>query len=225
MEKTQAIAYLRVSGKGQIDGDGFERQREAISGFAASAGFEIVGEFREEGVSGTTELEDRPALADALARIAGNGVRVVLVERADRLARELLTQESIIRLFMKLGARIVTADGFDLTDDEEPSRKMIRQILGAVAEFEKRTLVAKLRAARKRQKARTGRSEGRKPFGSRPGERAILDRVQALRSEGLTFGAITKRLNAEGVRTRAGRVLSEGVVFQYHVVAERRKEA
>jgi len=54
--------------------------------------------------------------------------------------------------------------------DDDPTRVLIRQVLGAVAQFEKSVIVAKLRAARVRKRRETGRCEGRKPFGTRPGE-------------------------------------------------------
>ena len=68
-------SYLRVSGKGQIEGDGFPRQREAVKRYAGAQGFELVEEFRDEGVSGTTDLENRQGLAALIDRIESNGVR------------------------------------------------------------------------------------------------------------------------------------------------------
>ena len=146
---TKAVAYLRVSGKGQVDGDGFPRQREAVERYARAAGLELVGEYRDEGVSGTKELEDREGLSELLTRIRANGVRVVIVERADRLARDLLVSEVILGQFRDLGVRVVAADGgTDLTaGDDDPTRVLIRQVLGAVAQFEKAVIVSKLKAA------------------------------------------------------------------------------
>ena len=110
-------------------------------------------------MSGTTELKGRPGLAALLDRLESNGIRTVVVERADRLARDLMTQEVIVGQFSKSGARILTADGADLTSSDDPTRRLIRQVLGAVAEFEKNVLVLKLRAARERKRMRgtTGR--------------------------------------------------------------------
>ena len=61
-----------------------------------------MGEFRDEGVSGTKDLDAREGLSDPLARIRSNGVRVVLVERADRLARDLIVGELILNQFREL---------------------------------------------------------------------------------------------------------------------------
>ena len=59
----KAFAYLRVSGKGQVRGDGFARQSEAVRDYAKAHGIRIIRTFREAGVSGTKELENRPALS------------------------------------------------------------------------------------------------------------------------------------------------------------------
>ena len=54
-----AFAYLRESGKGQLEGDGFTRQRAAIELYAKANDIEIIKTFEEEGVSGKTDLENR----------------------------------------------------------------------------------------------------------------------------------------------------------------------
>src|SRR5205085_12471715 len=111
--KSQAVSYVRVSGRGQVDGDGPERQRDSIGRYAKSVGLTLLEEFSDLGVSGTTELAGRPGLAALLDRLESNGVRTVIVARADRLARDLMVQEVIVGQFSKIGARILTADGVD----------------------------------------------------------------------------------------------------------------
>ena len=71
------VLYLRVSGRGQVGGHGFTRQREAITKYAKLHGYEVVGEFKDAGVSGTTELADRVGLAALLDHLQSNGVRTV----------------------------------------------------------------------------------------------------------------------------------------------------
>jgi Site-specific recombinases, DNA invertase Pin homologs len=209
--KTPAVSYLLVSGKGQIDGDGFDRQRDSIARFAVRNALDIIAEFRDEGVSGTKELANRPGLAAVIDRLESNGVRVVVVERADRLARDLMINEIIVDQLTRLGARVLTADGADLTTaDGDPTRTLIRQVLGAVAQFEKSVIVLKLRAARDRIRRRDGRCEGRKPFGSRPSEAVALERIRQLRRKPkgrprLSIAAIAEQLNLEGMPTRQGR--------------------
>ena len=209
----KAFSYLRVSSRGQIEGDGFDRQRDKIQKWAKSNGAIIEREFREEGISGANELDGRPAMIELLSAITANGVRTVLVERADRFARDLVASELLLREFTRLGVRVIEAEGGnDLSagDDNNPTAKLVRQILGAVAEFDKTSIVLKLRAARVRVKREKGRCEGRKPFGEREGEAATLDLIRSLRrkSKGtkrMAFAAIAEKLNQDGVPTRSGK--------------------
>jgi len=222
---TKAVSYLRVSGKGQIRGDGFPRQREVIAAYAKTNGLELVQEFRDEGVRGATELAHREGLAALLDRLESNGVDLVLVERSDRLARDLMVGEVMLGQFRDIGVQVIEADsGTDLTvANEDPTRVLIRQVLGAVAQFDKSVMVLKLRAARERIRRRGDRCEGRKPYGDRPGESHGLERLKALhrkprKEPRMSYSAIARQLNAEGVPTRSGVPWSKGSV---HAVAKR----
>jgi DNA invertase Pin-like site-specific DNA recombinase len=159
-----AVAYIRTSSAANVgaDKDSERRQRAAIEGFAKRAGFALVAEFTDAAVSGADPIEKRAGFAELLDRIEGNGVRIVIVEDASRFARELMTQELGILALIQRGVRVLTANGDDLTDSTDPSRKMMRQIAGAFHEYEKARLVAKLKAARDRKRAATGKAEGRK---------------------------------------------------------------
>src|SRR5258708_4853471 len=97
METKQAFGYLRVSGDSQIDGDGFPRQREAIERYAAANNIIVVKYFQEEGVSGTVESIDRPAFQDMLTALLANGTKIVLIERLDRIARDVMVQEGTLK--------------------------------------------------------------------------------------------------------------------------------
>lgn len=183
-----------------------------VAKFAASAGISVVEEFTDEGISGTKPLAQRPGLSALLARILSNGVRLVLVEKADRLARDLIEAELILRELSKAGVQVFEAEGgHDLSagDDANPTAKLIRQVLGAVAEFEKSALVAKLRAARDRVRVERGRCEGPAPYGELPGEADGLERIKQLARKPRgkprrSLAEIAATLNAEGVPTRGG---------------------
>lgn len=202
---TKAVSYLRVSGKSQVDGDGFPRQRDAIAKWAKRNKVAVVAEYTDKGVSGTKELAHREGLAALLDRLDANGVRTVLVERADRLARDLMVGEIILQQFRERGVTVIECEGgTDLSvADGDPTRKLIRQILGAVSEFDKAVLVLKLKAARDRKRREEpGWSEGRKPYGFRPGETQVIERIKQLRSEGKTLRAIAGTLDAEKAPAR-----------------------
>jgi DNA invertase Pin-like site-specific DNA recombinase len=162
----QALAYIRTSSAANVgtDKDSETRQRAAIGGFARQAGFAVTAEFSDPGVSGADPIETRPGFSALLDRIEGKGVRTVLVEDASRFARDLVMQELGIMALIKRGVRVLTAGRDDLTDSSDPSRKMMRQIAGSFAEYEKARLVAKLKAARDRKRATDGKCEGRKSW-------------------------------------------------------------
>ena len=202
MTKT-AFAYLRVSGKGQVKGDGFPRQLAAIRQYAKAHGIRIKKVFREEGVSGAKELANRPALSELMGALHSNRTRLVLVEKLDRLARDLMIQETIIGDLRKHGFELISAAEPDLLKDD-PTRKLMRQVFGAIAEYEKTMIVVKLRAARERKRARTGRCEGRKPFGFYPGENRTIERMRTLRRDGAGYQRIAEALDSEGLPTRKG---------------------
>jgi hypothetical protein len=143
--------------------DSDKRQRAAIDAFAKRAGFAVIAEFSDPGVSGADPIETRPGFSSLLDRIEANGVRTVIVEDASRFARELVTQELGIIALIKRRVRVLTANGDDLTDSSDPSRKMMRQIAGSFAEYEKARLVAKLKAARERKWATSPHPQMRGP--------------------------------------------------------------
>jgi len=219
--KIKALAYVRVSSKGQAGADrgGFPRQRAAIDRYAKAHGLAVAETFQDS-ITGKTELDDRPGLAALLDRIESNGVQVVLIERADRLARDLLVSEVILGQFRDAGVTVVAADsGTDLSaGDDDPTRVLIRQVLGAVSQFEKSVIVRKLKAARDRKRRRDGWCEGRKPFGHRAGEAETLERIKALHRKPrgrprMSYAKIAAALNDEHRPTRAGGPWRPGSVF------------
>ena len=140
-----------------------------------------------------------------VTELMADGVKAVIVEKLDRLSRHLITQETCIQDFARKGFTLLSADPaeFDLMAND-PSRVLVRQIFGAIAQYDRSMVVAKLRAARMRKKAAGERMEGQKPFGSRDGEQAIIERLKALRSEGFAYDRIAGIMNAERIPARHG---------------------
>lgn len=199
--KRKAFCYLRVSGKAQVDGDGFTRQLIAVEKWAAENAVTISRVYREEGETGT--VADRPALLEMMEALHENGTRLVVVERLDRLARDLVVQETIIRDLEKNGFALASATEPDLVKND-PSRVLIRQIFGAIAQYDRTMIVVRMRAAKNRMRARGERAEGALPFGEKIGEGETLERMIALRDAGLGYDRIATQLNAEGSKPRRG---------------------
>lgn len=200
----KVFVYLRVSGRGQIEGDGFDRQLLACEKYARENDLEIAEVFREEGVSGTKELDDRPALAELLAALEENGIKSVLIEKLDRLARDLMVQETIISDMQKQGYMLLSAAEPDLCSTD-PSRVLVRQIFGAIAQYERAMITLKLRGARQRKKARLGKCEGRHAFGEKPEEAQTLELIRQWKTAGYTAKIIAEQLNLEATPSRSGK--------------------
>jgi DNA invertase Pin-like site-specific DNA recombinase len=210
---TKAVAYLRTSSATNVgaDKDSEKRQRVAIAVFAKRAKYEITAEdwFYDPAVSGADPIETRPGFNRLLDRIEGNGVRVVIIEDASRFARDLMTQELGILSLIKLGVRVITATGDELTDTTDPMKKAMRQIAGAFAELEKARLVAKLRGARERKRAAQGKCEGRKSLAERSPELAAAARAL---NDGRSLRKIADALAEQGFVTPSGKVYAPSAV-------------
>ena len=199
---TKAFAYLRTSSATNVgeNKDSDKRQRLAILTYAKAHGVEIAGEYHDADTKGSEPVYQRPAFARMLATIAGNGVRMVIVEGASRFARDLIVQETGYQYLRELGVTLIAADDPDAFTAETPTAVLVRQVLGAVAQFEKASLVAKLKGARDRVRAREGRCEGPKPV---PEETKRLAR--RLGRKGLSLREIAAKLAARGFHSPSGR--------------------
>jgi DNA invertase Pin-like site-specific DNA recombinase len=205
-----ALAYFRTSSATNVgeDKDTLKRQREAVTNFAKANGFEIIETFYDPAVSGADPVDARPGFVAMLARIAGNGVKTVIVETANRFARDLMVQEAGYRRLRELGIELIASDSPIAFIDDTPTSRLIRQVLGAVAEFDRAVTVAKLRGARDRRRRETGRCEGRLGHAHWRPETVALARE--LR-DGRTLRAIADEL------ARRGHVASSGKPFSTSV--------
>ena len=203
-EIIKAVVYFRTSSMTNVgeDKDTLKRQHEAVTRFAASAGYEIVAEYSDDGIKGADPVDQRPGFAAMLKHIASNGVRTVIVETASRFARDLIVQETGFRFLQSLGIALIAADSPDAFLDDTPTAVLIRQVLGAVSQFEKAAIVAKLRGARERKKRATGQKvEGRKSHAEeRPEVVALAKLLARKRPKGgqLSLRAVAAELAAQG---------------------------
>jgi len=205
---TPAFAYLRVSSKGQVRGHGFDRQSETIARFAGENGYAVADTFRDA-FTGTEA--DRPEFNRMVATILGNGVQTILVESLDRLARDVMVQSLLLAKLAQHGITLincVTGEDVTASMSEDPMRKALIQIQSVFSELEKSRLVGKLRRAREAKKAQTGKCEGQKAFGEKPGEQEVIALMRSLRrrrsGKQMSFAKIAEELNRQNVPTRTG---------------------
>ena len=97
-----------------------------------------------------------------LERLLSNGARTIIVECPDRFARDLIVQLAGHDMLKAKGIALIAASAPTFFLEDTPTAVLVLQVLGAIAQFEKAGLVAKLAAARKRKRVATGKGEGRK---------------------------------------------------------------
>ena len=103
-------------------------------------------------------MTDAPTAGDERCQDDHRGVARI------RFARDLAVQLAGHEMLKSLGISIIPASAPDFFTEDTPTAVLVRQVLGAISQFEKASAVAKLAAARKRTREREGRCEGRKPL-------------------------------------------------------------
>ena len=160
------IGYYRTSSATNVgeDRDSLTRQQDAVRGYAKTHGMQVVAEYYDAAVSGTVPVHERDQFTAMLSYIQENKTNTILVETANRFARDLVVQLTGHDLLKAQGVDLVPVDAPMHFLEDTPTATMVRNILGAVSEHEKATLVAKLKSGRDRKRLRDGKCEGRKSY-------------------------------------------------------------
>ena len=198
----------------------------AIDAFAQAAGFEIVDQFYDEAVSGADPVTDRKGFAEMLERLLSNGARTIIVESPDRFARDLMEQLAGHDMLKAKGIALIAASAPTFFVEDTPTAVLVRQVLGAVAQFDKATTVAQAgggaagasaspparrsRAARATPRTRPGRR------GARQGARA----QEGPRAGKMTLRAVSAELGRPGLSQRARQAVQSQEHRRQHPAAD-----
>lgn len=180
--KKRVALYARVS----TDGQSVENQLRELEAVAKKEGWEVVQRFTDKGISGAKGREARPAF-DALCKgIVRREFDIVAAWSVDRLGRSLQDLVTFLNeLHGKKTNLYLHKQGIDTTT---PAGKLLFQMLGVFAEFERSMIVERVRAGLKRAKA-----EGKVLGRPRVSEK-VEDQVRALRREGNGMRKIARTL-------------------------------
>jgi DNA invertase Pin-like site-specific DNA recombinase len=162
-------------------------------------------------VKGADPIDSRPGFSETIEAIAANGCRTIIVETANRFARDLIVQETGYQRLKSKGITLIAADSPDCSTDSTPTAVLIRQILGAVAQFDKAMIVAKLRGARDKKRAKYGKCEGRKSM--LEGNAYIVQAAKRLADEKRRLlQEIAAELELQGFVAKSGKPFATDVV-------------
>lgn len=197
------VAYYRVSTQRQgRSGLGLDAQRQAVAGFLADTGGELIAEY--------TEIEsgkraDRPELSRAIEQCRREGSRLVIA-KLDRLARNV----AFVSTLMESGIDFVAAD-------MPSANRLTIHIMAAVAEYEREITSQRTKdalAAAKRNGKRLGNprpadslARGRITIAGELGEHRerVRPLVERLRNSGSTYRSIAGELERLGIPTARGK--------------------
>ena len=155
----RVAAYFRTSSAANKDGDSLPRQLSAVQDYAVRNQMSIEVT-RHDVKTGNSAIEERAGFAELIAECQERELTVILVENASRFSRDLIHQEMGVEQLQKLGIHLIPDDSPEYFSEETPSRILIRQVMGAVSQFEKGNLVAKLKRARDQKRLETGKKVG-----------------------------------------------------------------
>jgi len=193
----RAALYMRVSTKGH--GQTTETQAAALREYAAHRGFQIIEEYRDEGISGSRD--SRPALDRLMKDARTRKFDVVIVARFDRFARSVSHLLRALEEFNHLGINFVSLS--ESIDTSTPMGRMIFTVLGAVAELERNLI---------KERVQMGISRARKQGKALGRPKVEVDPLQVagLRSRGLSWNQIAETLSVgRGTAERAFKSLSQ----------------
>ena len=172
-----------------------------------------MAEYYDAAVSGADHIQEREGFSRLLGELKAD---TILVENASRFARDLAVQLSGHAYLKEAGIELIPVDAPDHFKQDTPTAEMVRQILGSVSQFEKATLVSKLRAARERKRKETGKCEGRKSYSEididMVNEAKRLRRKNPKTGRRRSLRTISKELFLQGYMTSRSTAFSAGQI-------------
>ena len=222
MSKLAAI-YARVSSDRQKEDNTIASQTTSLREYAQTQGYTVPPDwvFEDEGYSGATLA--RPGLERLRDLVGAGQVEAILVYGPDRLSRKYAYQVLLLEEFCRHGVETVFLKSVSA---QTPEEQLLVQFQGMIAEYERAQIAERSRRG-KRHRAKTGCVNvlSGAPYGYRyvkKNETAdacyLVDETQGAvvrdvfawyTEEGLSIGAIARRLNERAVPTRFGKSLWE----------------
>lgn len=214
----RVVGYLRVSTDRQAEsGYGLDVQRAAIRGWCRAGGHRLIGFTVDDGVSGAADPAERLGLAQAISELVTGRATAIVVYKLDRLARDLVMQEQLLAEVRRAGGRLHSCaageDAFLEDDPHDPTRALIRHVLGAVSQYERSMIRLRMSAGKTRKAAAGGYAGGRPPYGwvamgrelvPDPAEQKVIREIRRRWRRGESLRTIAAALGTTGRERRVG---------------------
>ena len=209
-KKKKIVAYCRVSTlEKKKKGHGIDIQIRDVTVFAERHGLSVEKFYRDEGESGIKE--ERKALRALMRACKNKKIESIILPSLDRLSREVRIAENLFHELKYLGVKVLIADMPYYNGERKDI--LIRQILEAIAEENRRDIIERLKKGRQERTRKGLFPGGNLPYGYmrkgksisvHPHEAGIVNQIYTLSSQGLSGYAIANNLNQSGQRRRNG---------------------
>lgn len=206
----EVVGYIRVSSEEQAkSGLSLEHQENKVKAYATTYDLVIGTVYRDEAKS-AKNLE-RPGMQKILAGIEDGSIGQVVIAKLDRLTRSVGDLSRLLALFKQKD--VVISSVSENLDTSSASGKMVVQMIGVIAEWERDTIAERTRAALSVKRSKGEKLGGIVPYGYRAKdgmliedskERGILRGILEARGEGRGYTDIAAGLNQMGVKPRQG---------------------
>ena len=175
--------YLRVSTKHQT----VLNQKLELESLAERMGYEIVAEYKDEGISGAKNRNERPALAEMMKDAVRGKFEMILCYDLSRLGRNL---EELIRILNELNEQNINLFFFrEAINTETSSGKLMFSLFGVLAQWERSLLAERIISGQLR-----ARKQGKKIGRPSTFNEGLMQAVKKLRENGMGIQAISRNL-------------------------------
>lgn len=210
----EVVGYIRVSSEEQAkSGLSLEHQESKVRAYAETYDLTLSKVERDE-ISGKNL--DRPGITRILDGVDKGTVGHIVIYKLDRLTRSVGDLSKLLETFKRKDVSISSVS--ESLDTSSASGKMVVQMIGVIAEWERDTIAERTRDALNVKRSRGEKLGGLVPFGYRvqvsggrkmltqdPTEGPILRGILEARVDGRGYADIAAGLNQMGVKTRLGK--------------------
>ena len=207
----EAIALIRCSTHHQVDGTSLENQTKRITAYCEAEGLNLVKIYQEAGISGLTNLRRRDALNLALDDVCRRKCALVVLSLS-RLSRSLRDSLSILERIEKAGGTVISLS--EKIDSRTASGTLVTNMMMLLHNFEVNLLRERVTSTMTMLRQNQKRISRFTPYGydlaengedlvENPLERAVVERIKAMRSTGSSLWAIAASLQDAPTKTGA----------------------
>jgi len=175
--------YYRVSTKNQT----ILNQKLELESLAERMGYEIVAEYKDEGISGAKNRDERPALNSMMKDAVRGKFEMILCYDLSRLGRNL---EELIRIMNEMNSLNINLFFYrEAINTDSSSGKLMFSMFGVLAQWEKSLISERIISGQNR-----ARTQGKKIGRPSTFNEGLMQAVRKMREKGMGIVAISRTL-------------------------------